>query len=293
MLWKDLFYFSRGERNGIKVLLLLIFIIVIAPAVYRLLRPVPVYDLPESDIIMKLLGSGNNTGTEAHSAEMFGFDPNKVSEDQLRQMGIPAGVSRSVINYRNAGGVFRYREDLAKIYLLSDSLYKALEPFIELSPKPSITSAAATPPQASFSPVSRPVAEPLMISINAADTMELRMLRGIGPAFSRRISNYRDRLGGFFSVEQLLEVWGMDSARLWGFADNIYIDTTLIRRININTADFQLLLDHPYIGYNVANSIIAMRNQHGPYQAAEDIRRSVLVDDELFSRLRPYLSPGD
>jgi hypothetical protein len=119
-------------------------------------------------------------------------------------MGVPGYVARSIKNYENAGGQFRYKEDVSRLYLITDEMYSQLEPFIQLPSRESQTqeqALAESPSEASAAMETRTL---LQVNLNTADTTELIKLYGIGPVFSRRIVSYREKLGGYRHPDQLL-----------------------------------------------------------------------------------------
>jgi competence protein ComEA len=335
MWWKDYLYFSRPQRNGIRLLLLLILFAIVFPGIYRLSFPVRQPDFSEFEkdfpAFFRLLdgeqepasvapdekpgrgeapeGSGRvRPASERQEIEVnltpAAFDPNKISVQEWEKMGIPAYVARSIGNYKSAGGVFRYREDVRRLHLMEESWYQILEPHILLPGRHDSAQAGSSPGMpdsgqgdtrqlplprkegtewhGSASPVSP-------VSINLADTAALMEIRGIGPVFSRRIVGYRDLLGGFYHPDQLLEVYGMDSSRWKQILPRLEFDTLLIRKIDLNEASFEDLLRHPYIDRNLANSLSGIRRQHGPLESTDGIRRSWLVTDSVFNRIKPYL----
>ncbi len=129
----------------------------------------------------------------------------------------------------------------------------------------------------------------LRVNINTADTTELQKMRGIGPAFSRRIVGYRELLGGFTHPEQLLEVFGLDSARFEEIRDFVITDSIVRNKVKLNTADFGDLVRHPYIDRQTAGAILNLRRQHGPFQGVDDLKKSYLIDDVVVQRLLPYV----
>ncbi|MDR4987399.1 MAG: helix-hairpin-helix domain-containing protein, partial [Bacteroidales bacterium] len=131
------------------------------------------------------------------------------------------------------------------------------------------------------------------VDINKADTSDLQTIRGIGPAFSRRIVGYRELLGGFLFKEQLKEVYGLDSLRYEEIKDFVVAGETEIRKININTADFSDLVRHPYIDRNIANAILNLRRQHGDFASANDLSMSYVINEEQLARMLPYICTGD
>ena len=137
----------------------------------------------------------------------------------------------------------------------------------------------------------RPEQPPVMIEINTADSAQLVTLRGIGPVFAGRILRYRGMLGGFFSKEQLLEVYGMDSARYEGIADNIIADTTVITKMNVNDSEFRELLRHPYLDYETVRSIVNYREHRGPITCPDTLRK-IIGYEPMFEQCRYYLEYG-
>ncbi|HRP00652.1 MAG TPA: helix-hairpin-helix domain-containing protein, partial [Flavobacteriales bacterium] len=129
------------------------------------------------------------------------------------------------------------------------------------------------------------------VEVNTADTTMLIELPGIGPAFARGIVRYREKLGGYRSLEQLSEVYVLRDkpdavARITPL---LVVDTLMVRRIPINTCTVEDLAAHPYAGWKVAKALIAYRAQHGPFIAVEGIRGCALIDEDLFRKLAPYL----
>lgn len=130
------------------------------------------------------------------------------------------------------------------------------------------------------------------IELNSADSIDLLSLYGIGPVFSGRIIKFRNLLGGYYSRDQLLEVYGMDSLRYLGFYKRTFVDTNLIRKINMETVVFKELLRHPYIKYEMVKSFIRYRDYHGPPDDLQGLFHECVWPDSLWARLSPYLSLG-
>lgn len=314
MNWKDLFYFTQPERRGISLLLVLIVLILASPAIYSALRRPRVYDSTafEQDVLRYQLLLAEYHAARAYTREQartsfsaapiqlkpIPFDPNTTSAEQWQQMGMPERIARNIGNYLRAGGQFRYREDLMRIYAINQDLYNQLEPFIQLPPRPqreirspqSSRYADSTRSFARNQGSERPSYVALVVDINKADTTELQSIRGLGPVFSRRIVSYRDLLGGYYAIDQLLEVYGMDTTRFNHIKNQISLSDEPVKKINLNTADFATLLRHPYLNRNQVNSILQIRNQHGPYKSIEQIKSSKLISDSLFAKISPYLS---
>lgn len=336
--FKDWFYYSKGQRKGISVLLMLIIVTPVFTGIAkRMNAPGPIDKetfLAEVELLQqkmmlaaessaeKTAGVTANTTAERQTTRQrpalkpFAFDPNTLTPEEWDSLGMPRHISRSIGNFLTAGGSFRFKEDLRRIYLLEDWMYEELEAYIELPKRPvrqsaegsgtsgsnhenrdsgSMAAAAKDQGTRSASSLNKKtdnvihVAEPLVINLNVADTTELQRIRGIGPAFSRRIVGYRELLGGFVNTEQLLEVYGLDSTRYEAIKEFIITDTLHITKISLNTADYAELVRHPYINRQTANAILNIRNQHGAYSEINEITKSYLIDDITFTRIKPYL----
>ena len=129
----------------------------------------------------------------------------------------------------------------------------------------------------------------VVIELNTAGTELLKKLKGIGDSYSNRIVKYRNLLGGFVKKEQLMEVYGMDTALYNQINDKVTVDASKIRKININKCSVELLKKHPYIKWNVASAIINYREQHGNFSVIADIKKTDLIDEDLFGKVAPYL----
>ena len=135
--------------------------------------------------------------------------------------------------------------------------------------------------------------QPLVVELNSADTLTLQLLHGIGPTYARRIVRYRDRLGGFTNIGQLLEVYGFTPELLEHIGPSLTLDTTDIRRIDINNVELKQLIKHPYIEYYQARDIVWLRNKGVVFRSADDLRAVPSMADSTLVRLLPYISFGE
>jgi DNA uptake protein ComE-like DNA-binding protein len=133
----------------------------------------------------------------------------------------------------------------------------------------------------------------ISVEINTADTLAFKSLPAIGEVFSKRICKYRNILGGFNSISQLMEVYGMDSIRFESIRPFLEINTSLIKRNNINTCTKKELQSHPYISYKLASVIINYKHQHGVYKTLSDLTKIHLIDSLKFRKIAPYLTTDE
>jgi len=127
------------------------------------------------------------------------------------------------------------------------------------------------------------------IELNSCDTIDLYLLRGIGWVYAKRILKYRNLLGGFINKEQLLEVYGMDKNRYNLFSNDVYVDTSKIKKININdnNLDIRILGKHPYIGFKKAYKIINYRKKNGPYSNILQLLN--VIDTNEYLKISKYI----
>ncbi len=211
--------------------------------------------------------------------EPFSFDPNNLPKLDFKKLGLNEGQIRNIESYMAAGGKFLSKEDFKKIYSISAEDYEKLEAYILLPSKDSLQKPAI---------VHRDFNLP-MVEINGADTAGLQNLKGIGASYAGRIIKYRNLLGGFYRKEQLLEVFGMDTARFAGFAGQVEINPELIKRKNLNTVEFKELLRHPYLEYYLVKSIFDYKSKNGKFGSVDELRKVNLIYKELYEKISPYL----
>lgn len=207
----------------------------------------------------------------------FPFDPNQVSREMLDSLGLPPYIADRWLAFLASGAVIRNAGDIGRIYGMKGEWAAKLS---EVARFPERRSYGYT----SFSP-SRQI-----IELNAADSTQLLTLPGIGPVFARRIIEYRDKLGGFSSTEQLLGVYGMDSTRFEGLQGQVMTDTTLIDMLNINEATFATIRKHPLLGYTMAYEIIEYRRLYGRIVNPDEINGIRNMDPLKKEVVLKYLS---
>lgn len=290
------FDLTKGEFNGLLVLLGLILALAFSPYVVAWFWP-PVKDPEDEAFMLRVLEKKMDSAVASDvrrvgwtkkrkekSAVLFRFDPNILSRSGWVELGFSARQAQSILRYVEKGGRFRRAEDLKKMYVVSPDQYQKLLPYIDIQSSASDSLFKQVYKKAA---AARPV--PVLVEVNTADTLELDRIRGIGPAFARRIVKYRERLGGFYRKEQLLEVFGLDSVKFEEIKDQVHVDASVIRKLNVNTAGFEELRFCPYLKYNQINAILQYRKQHGNYANIADLKKVVILTPQVLEKLEPYL----
>ena len=197
-------------------------------------------------------------------------------------------TNSTIQNYINKGGKFRSVEDLKKIYGLHDEEYERISPYVKIENQVSDIN-NKTWPSSSFSNSSnKRNYHGDIIDINNADTTTFMQLPGIGGKLANRIITLRERLGGFFSVDQIAETYALQDSMFIKIKPFLKTNSE-VKKININTADVNILKQHPYIKWNLANAIIQYRNQHGAYKSVNDLQQIAIATPEMFKKIAPYL----
>lgn len=370
---KDYFNYSSSERKGVVVLLIILFLALSGYWWKDLFVSPSSPDLKNlKEDIQALNSQGANQVNESKFVQYFEFNPNEIDQATWERLGFSEKQALSIIKYREKGAYFYKKEDLKKLYVVSDSLYEVLEPYIYIKEKSPVSYGQekcfyvkliedSLPVYDGFSGIEKVVcnkrdnvysyysgsfsneeeavaekknvqekgfasAEVLSLScnygfvinqkkkgtkneeqsfsksnslkselrnfkvdVNAADTTAFKSLKGIGSYYAGKIVKFRNSLGGFVSVEQLKEVYGLEEAVVEQNLQRLILENKTLKKINVNTCEANELKAHPYISWNIANSIVQIRERHGAYTSLEEIKKSDLVNDEIYRKIAPYL----
>ena len=221
------------------------------------------------------------------SEALFYFDPNTISIDEWKKLGMRDKTIGTIQKYLNKGGHFYKPEDLKKIYGISATDYKRLEPYIQIKTRDA-TGLAPAAEENKKAPSKD--SKFYVLDINSADTSDFIALPGIASKLAGRIVSFREKLGGFYSIEQIGETYGLPDSTFQNIKPHLTVGNSSVRKININTATKDELKSHPYIRWNLANTIVEYRNQHGNFGAVDDLQKISAITEDVFKKLKPYLS---
>lgn len=220
--------------------------------------------------------------------ELFAFDPNTLDYNGWKRLGLREKTIQTIQKFVAKGYRFRQPEDIRKIYGLHADEAERLIPYIHIE---STRAAVAGNPPHDYKPFTpAPPAAPKVIDINTADSTDFIALPGIGSKLAARIINFRDKLGGFASVQQVAETYGVPDSTFQKIKPRLQLKTASVKTIDINSADANQLKAHPYIKWNVANAIVNYRKQHGNYKTVDELKRIDIIDETLFNKISPYLT---
>ena len=321
------FGFSRVETRGFLLLLLVALAVAVAPVWLRPAAPeyLPAADQRQLDAWGRDLTARLDSNRAAHDrayaarypahrpaggasryptvpqVRLAPFDPNALTAEGWEVRGVPHFVAGRIVNYGQKAGGFRAKSQVQRIYGLPDSVYQRLAPFMQLpealparsgagyaSSRPAFGENGASLP----SRFARKPAHLQPFDLNLADTTQLMQIKGIGRGRAKGLVKYRAELGGYVNENQLPDFFMMqdapdlvDSLRKYTFVAVGFAP----RPVHVNSASFDELWPHPYVGKPLARLLVAYRKQHGPFATPDDLRQLKLLKEEYFVKLRPYV----
>ena len=301
------FSFSKGERVAIITILALILLLILACLFRPTRKSLSDVSLHNLDSLLALRQAAVEAQQQQQAekpqevAELhpFPFNPNTITEDEWRQIGLTDRQIRNIMNYKAKGGKFYSKNDLGKLYTISEEDFAQLEPFIVLpevsrggNSKASAQSGVSTPSTSSgtTSTTAKPEKKAIpIVDLNTVDSTTLVELPQIGPYTAMRIIEFRDKLGGFVDKEQLLAVKGMDEARYAAIEPYINLGAVEVRKVDVNRADFKTLVHHPYLSYEQVKRIFNQREQRGMIKNWEQLEALLKEEGEVNPLLQNYV----
>ena len=299
---EDFFYYSKSER---RVILLMLAVFLCLAVVYgylslngqekeeEILSEEEEAEIDSVIVEMEVKKEAKRKERYTRKSQVVvleAFDPNTADSVTFRRLGLSAFTARNIIKYREKGGVFRSAEAFSKIYGITEEQFQTLLPYIEISgelvQRDTIRGRTATVSDVTWTEVVK-YPEGTVVDLNSCDTMELKMIPGIGSGIAKLIVVYRNKLGGFYSVEQLREIPYVDSTMCKWF--KISADAEL-RKLRVNKDGLERLRNHPYMNFYKAKVILEHRRKRGEIKNLSQLSMYDEFTEKDLERLEPYLS---
>ncbi len=304
---KSFFTFTKSEQRGVAVLLVLIFIVLIINISLPLFFREPETDFSrfnaevekfiaetkkaEDSIRIENLQNSGDIDEELARKKLkpFPFDPNKLPEEKWLEMGLTRKQVKSILKYEAKGGRFYKKEDLKKLWAISDVEYNILAPYIKITGD--FVTETEKPKRIRPSVKTRLsyTSKKIKTEINSADSAMFVKQLGLSPWLAARIVKYRKLLGGFYTKSQLKEVYGMKKDIYNAIEPWLTVDSSKVVRIDINRAGFKEIIRHPYIDYQTTKKLVKGRNRGEGYKTLADIKRVTGLPDSIINRIKHYL----
>lgn len=295
-LMEDYLSFSKKDRIGLAVAVVLVLFFYFVPLfLSRGVQPLSIREaeflaLTADSIAPATPSSGDQHKPAAAAASfpsrasrLFSFDPNRLDIAGWQQLGLSERVAATIIKYRSKGGRFRKKEDLARIWGLPPGFYDRVKNYIRIEEEPAEFHVEEH--HRSPASVERKIR---ILDVNEADSAAFESLPGIGGKLAIRIIAFREKLGGFYSADQLSETWGLNDTVYQRIRPYLKVSGT-VKKVRINLAGKEEMAAHPYIRWKLAAALIAYRTQHGPFRGPEDLKALPLLDEKGMQKLLPYL----
>lgn len=301
-MWKDFFYFTRTERQGIIVLVVLILGIFIIShflsksqeknlsvgkaTIFQKEYDSFIHSIQEVSSKEYLDNDYYDSFNNSSKPEPFPFDPNMADSSTLLKVGMYPWMVRNILRYRMKGGKFRQPEDLQKIYGMTHRLYNRLLPYICIQHreyKNDTTSLFAFNKIKKDTIYKYPMGT--KIDLNHSDTTELKKIPGIGSGLSKMIVRYRKQLGNYYEVDQLKDIHlSAEKLKAW-----LTVKPHETIKININKCSLEKLMRHPYINFYQAKVIVEHRRKKGDIKSLKQLILYEEFTANDFQRLEPYI----
>jgi competence ComEA-like helix-hairpin-helix protein len=304
---KDYLSFSKRDRIGLFCVIAIILLIYLLPKLFA--KQHSVASITNDTLLVRAVDtlqvknkkSGNRfnddygAGTYQYEnkaaaylkGELFTFNPNTLSSEGWKRLGLSDKTIKTINNYRSKGGKFFKPEDVQKIWGLPPGFYERVESYIQIEVPQQSHYQNNHSEAPKYEKKERHITE---VNVNSADTAAFIALPGIGAKLAYRITNFRDKLGGFYSVDQIKETYGLPDSTFQIIKPYLHVNEAVIKKFNINMATKDELKVHPYIRWNLANAIVEYRNQHGKFNNLNDVKNIALIDENTFAKIAPYLT---
>ncbi len=284
---------SKRNKRGFFIVLILLLIVSYTPRILNAFEKTSVFKISHQQLLesdkelvekskrYKKKKKKYTKKKKSYKRVLEKIDPNLLTKEDWMNLGLSDKQSTSLLRFAKRG--LKSNEDLKKIYVLPDELYNLIADSMMY---PSAKNDYSKTENSKQNKVKIDFTE---IELNQATQEELETIPGIGPFFAKNIIKRRSELGGFSNKMQLLEIWKFDQIKYDEIQKFVFVDKTVIHKINVNLATIDELKKHPYISYKVANSIVKMREMRGEYDEVIEIQESKLIDQELYIKLVPYI----
>ncbi|MDR1667035.1 MAG: helix-hairpin-helix domain-containing protein [Bacteroidales bacterium] len=297
---KQYFVFSRSEKYGIIVLCGLILLALVVKTVLPrfVAKESHAADYREEAALFRSSTDDASAGEQersmleiAETRSYFYFDPNHATDKEWKQLGLNGRQILNIRNYQSKGGTFRKKEDVKKLYTIPITLYESLAPYIRFRANSNRPLPVAGRPKTTVRTESRsPTIAPLPIELNTADSALMTSLPRIGPILAARVLKYRRLIGGFVRIDQLNEVYDMDSSIVERIRLQVTVDSSLVRKISVNKASFKELNSHPYLNREQTNGILYYRKIQTSVRTLDELVTNNILPPETAQKIAPYLS---
>jgi competence protein ComEA len=281
--WREYLGYPKKERRGIFVLFTMLMFVafynVIEHQLWSSDLALPTITVTPFEAIFESKKIRNNVIKKFSDKPIF-IDTAGIAA--LAAIGFSKYQATIIFNYIKKGGVIYTVKDLAKIYSIDQKTIEQTQSKIIFSDSASRKSQPKNNPFFVKKALKK-------VELNSCDSASLDSVFYMSSYLAGRIISYRNRLGGFFELTQIQLIYGVDSTIYAKISTHLSLDTANIKRIDLNKVSLERLAQHPYIGYKLAKVIVNYRAQHGAFKSKSDLRKIILINEEIFRKIERYI----
>ena len=279
---------SKPPVHFAKSYLLLSLIVLIVGAAFVYIRILPPTIIVVNSPVESVRMPRSYHKVPRTSLKLFAFDPNTIDSASLDSLRMPRWIKRNLLKYRRSGAFFYQKSDLRKLYGMTDSLYDQIQSFVRITPLPQKKCPDKTVPIHTVKSASIQHKDPIDINSPIAATLSIPHLVGEKRCLS--IIKYRDRLGGFYSVSQLAEVYSIGDSLLPIIAEYYFADPASITKRNFSDEIWKSFVSHPYIDSYLAKHILQARKISPELLSIHQLFDAKVIDSAAYSTLQYYFN---
>ncbi len=284
-MWKDFFYFTRSQQKGIYVLLTILFCLII----FRVSMGFCIASKelsPDQKLFMEKVKIVEDSLSEIKKLDtLFVFDPNLISEDNMQKLGLSSYQRKALVGYRQKIGRIDSFSELYEVYGFDSLTVNRIKEFVVIPDDKSKERKNLT-----YNTRKSIKDSTVILEINSADSVDFKKLKGIGDVLSKRIVKYRDLLGGFYSVSQLGEVYGLSYVVIDKIENQLMVNNELIHKIDLENSSWYEISKHPYITKQLARLIKKVYKDKGIVERNDLMIKGQKISNDEWEKIKFYIN---
>jgi DNA uptake protein ComE-like DNA-binding protein len=284
MKLKSYFQYSKSQRSGI--FLLVVLCIVCQFAFFYLDSSSDEESNSERQkwISLQTIVDSLKVEKQNYTPKIYPFNPNFITDYKGSKLGMSIAEIDRLLNYRKTNQYVNSALEFQKVTQVSDSLLNVISPYFKFPDWVNKNK------NNNFKPFEKKIVKILVLDINMATKEDLIKVYGIGPALSDRILKQKEILGGFVSMKQMVDVWGLSPEVIESLNQYFKVTATpKIKKIDINNASIKELMLFPYFKYSLAKAIVTYRSMNGDFKNSEDLTKINGFPSEKLDIISLYL----
>lgn len=265
------FKFSRSQRNGIFLLILLVIILQCLYFFIEFSSDDVIVNQKELSKFQKDIDSLKLVETEARKPKIYSFNPNYITDFKGASLGMTNEEIDRLLNFRKQNRWINSAEQFKEVTQISDSLLDTMSPYFKFPDWVNNSAQKAT--TSNYSINNKPKTFAQKQDLNTATALQLQKINGVGEVLSDRIIKFRNKfVGGFIDEIQLQDVYGLTPEVIVLISQEFVVKTPrIIQKINLNTATVDVLVTIQHIDYNLANQIIEQRKLRDGFKSLNEL----------------------